>query len=444
MQPAFLIKKKRDGGELTTAEIVYLINGYTGGEIPDYQVSAWLMAVFFRGMSRRETADLTRAMVLSGERCDLSEIPGVKVDKHSTGGVGDKTTLVLVPLVAAAGVPVAKMSGRGLGHTGGTIDKLESIPGFRCALTIEEMKRQVRTIGLAVVSQTGNLTPADKLLYSLRDVTATVDCIPLIAASVMSKKIASGADAVLLDVKTGSGAFMKEPKDALLLARTMVEIGTDNRVRTTALVTSMDEPLGFGIGNALEVAEAVTALRDPRAVPDLVELCLVLGSWMLVLGERAPDAASARQILEQILESGQALAKLREWISAQGGDPGFIDREDQSGNVTQIPVRAPRDGYVTRIDTENVGRAALVLGAGRVRKEDPIDPHVGLSIHKKQGDLVRAGEELGRVYTAGRGTDEAVRLLLEAYHFEAEPVDRQPLVHYRVASDGSVFVEQGA
>ncbi len=439
MQPAFLIKKKRDGQELTTNEISYLINGYTKGEIPDYQMSAWLMAVFFRGMSRRETADLTRAMVRSGERCDLSDIPGIKVDKHSTGGVGDKTTLVLAPLVAAAGVPVAKMSGRGLGHTGGTIDKLESIPGFRCALTIEEMKRQVRTIGLAVVSQTGNLTPADKLLYSLRDVTATVDCVPLIAASVMSKKIASGADAVLLDVKTGSGAFMKEPEDALLLARTMVEIGSDNGVRTTALVTNMDEPLGHSIGNALEVSEAVTALRDSRAVPDLVELCLVLGSQMLVLGERAPDAASARHILEEILESGLALAKLREWIGAQGGDPTFIDRDvPLSRSVTQVPVQAFRDGYVTRIDTETVGRAALVLGAGRVRKEDTVDPHVGVSIRKKQGAFVRRGDDLGVVYSAGRGTDEAVRLLAQAYQLEERPVDPEPLVYYRVESDGVV------
>lgn len=437
LQASDLIRKKRDGGELSTGEMHALIQGYTGGEVPDYQMSAFLMAVFFRGMSRRETADLTRAMVESGERCDLSDIPGVKVDKHSTGGVGDKTTLVLAPLVAAAGVPVAKMSGRGLGHTGGTVDKLESIPGFQPDRSLEEMKAQVRAVGVAVVSQTGNLTPADKLLYSLRDVTATVDCIPLIAASVMSKKIASGAEAVLLDVKTGSGAFMKRPEEALRLARTMVEIGADNGVRTAALVTNMDQPLGQNVGNLLEVAEVVGLLRGEVQAPDLTALCLALGGRMLVLGERAPDEATARDILIETLRSGRAYAKFTAWIAAQGGDVGFLDDLTPRG-VSEIPVYAAAGGFVTAIDAEKVGRAAMVLGAGRRVKDAPIDPNVGVRIYKKIGDPVAPGEVIGVLFGSGRGEDEASALLAGAYAYGDRPPEAAPPVYYRVDPDGAV------
>lgn len=437
MQATDLIRKKRDGGELSTGEMYDLISGYTRGEIPDYQMSAFLMAVFFRGMSRRETADLTRAMVESGERCDLSDIPGIKVDKHSTGGVGDKTTLVLAPLVAAAGVPVAKMSGRGLGHTGGTVDKLESIPGFQPDRTLEEMKEQVRSVGVAVVSQSGNLTPADKLLYSLRDVTATVDCVPLIAASVMSKKIASGADAVLLDVKTGSGAFMKTPDDALRLARTMVEIGTDNGVRTEALVTNMDQPLGRNVGNLLEVAEAVEVLRGSNQVPDLVELCLTLGSRMLVLGECEKDVTSARRKLIDILQTGRAYAKFLEWIAAQGGDIGFLENP-MPRDVSEVPVQSGERGFVTAIDAEKVGRAAMVLGAGRSVKDAPINPNVGIRIIRKIGDPVEPGDVIGLLYSSGLGTEEASRLLAEAYTLDIRPPEGKPLVYYQVDRDGTV------
>lgn len=440
MRASELIRKKRDGGALTTAEINALIRGYTGGEIPDYQMSAFLMAVFFRGMNRRETADLTRAIVASGERCDLSDIPGIKVDKHSTGGVGDKTTLVLAPLVAAAGVPVAKMSGRGLGHTGGTVDKLESIPGFEPDRSLAQMKEQVRAVGVAVVSQTGNLTPADKLLYSLRDVTATVDCIPLIAASVMSKKIASGADAVLLDVKTGSGAFMKGADEALRLAQTMVEIGADNGVRTAALVTNMEQPLGHNVGNLLEVAEVVDLLRGRARVPDLWELCLALGSRMLVLGERAPDEKAARDVLEETLRMGRAYAKLKAWVTAQGGDAGFLDRPVPRA-VSEIPVHAGPGGFVTGIDAEKVGRAAMVLGAGRQVKDDPVNPNVGLRILKKVGDPVAPGERLGVLYSAGRGDREAADLFAGAFRYGPRPPEAKPLIYYRVAPDGTVTEE---
>lgn len=437
MQASELIRKKRDGGELSTGEMRQLIRGYTQGDIPDYQMSAFLMAVYFRGMSRGETADLTRAIVESGERCDLSGIPGIKVDKHSTGGVGDKTTLVLAPLVAAAGVPVAKMSGRGLGHTGGTVDKLESIPGFKPDRTLEQMKEQVRSVGVAVVSQSGNLTPADKLLYALRDVTATVDCIPLIAASVMSKKIASGADAVLLDVKTGSGAFMKNPEDAVKLARTMVEIGADNGVRTAALVTNMDQPLGRNVGNLLEVAEAVAALSGREQVPDLIELCLTLGSRMLVLGERTNDVAEARRTLTGILETGRAHAKFCEWIAAQGGDVRFLE-DPVPRDVSEIPVRSGEGGFVAAIDAEKVGRAAMVLGAGRNVKDAPINPNVGIRICKKIGDPVEPGEVLGYLYSAGRGEKEASMLLTDAYTCDRRPPETKPVVLYQVAQDGTV------
>lgn len=377
-----IILKKRNGQELSTEEINFLIEGYMSGKVADYQMSAWAMAVFFRGMTERETADLTMAMVRSGEQVDLSPIQGIKVDKHSTGGVGDKTTLVLGPLVAAAGVPVAKMSGRGLGHTGGTIDKLESIPGFQTGIKKEQFFNNVNQIKIAVAGQTGNLTPADKKLYALRDVTATVDSIPLIASSIMSKKIAAGADAIVLDVKTGCGAFMKTEEDAFKLAAAMVGIGAKVGRKTTAVVTDMDQPLGNTVGNALEVKEAILTLKD-KGPADLTELCYTLGSRMLVLGGRANTYDEGRKILEELLKSGAALSKLKELVEAQGGDGTVIENEELLPDTKySLPLKAAADGYVYAINAEQVGIAAMVLGAGRETKEDVIDPAVGIIINK--------------------------------------------------------------
>ncbi|MEW5953053.1 MAG: pyrimidine-nucleoside phosphorylase [Bacillota bacterium] len=424
-----IIHKKREGLALSRAEIEYFIHGYTRGEIPDYQVSALLMAIYFRGLNPEETAALTMAMVDSGDRADLSALPGRKVDKHSTGGVGDKTTLVLAPLVAAAGAPVAKMSGRGLGHTGGTVDKLEAIPGFRVDLTTGEFLAQVRRVGVAVVAQTGQLAPADKKLYALRDVTATVDSIPLIASSIMSKKIASGAGAIVLDVKTGSGAFMQKKEDAFALARAMVDIGKLTGRRTVALVTDMDQPLGRTVGNALEVKEAVETLRGngPR---DLESLCLELGAHLLVLGGVAENTGEAVARLWGLLHHGTALAKFKEFISAQGGDPGVADYPDQlPAAAGRSAAAAPRRGYVTGIDAAKVGRAAMLLGAGRERKDSVIDLAVGLVLNKKVGDRVCEGETLAELhYNARDRLEEAAALLREAYHIGDEAPRQRPLV----------------
>ncbi|GAW32667.1 pyrimidine-nucleoside phosphorylase [Carboxydocella sp. JDF658] len=389
-----IIRKKRDGGELSQAEIEFMVQGYTSNEIPDYQMAAWAMAVFLRGMNARETADLTMAMVRSGDQVDLSGIAGIKVDKHSTGGVGDTTTLVLAPLVAAAGAPVAKMSGRGLGHTGGTLDKFESIPGFRVELNKEEFIRNVNTVGAAVVGQTGNLAPADKKLYALRDVTATVDSIPLIASSIMSKKIAAGADAIVLDVKTGSGAFMKTLEDSFALARAMVAIGQEVGRKTVAVITDMDQPLGRAIGNALEVKEAIETLRG-GGPSDLRELCLTLGAHMVTLAGKAANPAAARARLEELLQNGQALAKFKEMVAAQGGDPRVIDQPELLPQAQKvIPLLAEQDGYVARIEAEELGIAATMLGAGRETKESKVDLAVGLVVNKKVGEAVAAGEPL--------------------------------------------------
>lgn len=389
-----IIRKKRDGGELSQAEIEFMIQGYTRDEIPDYQMSAWAMAVFLQGMNARETADLTMAMVRSGDQVDLSGIAGIKVDKHSTGGVGDTTTLVLAPLVAAAGAPVAKMSGRGLGHTGGTLDKFEAIPGFRVELSKEEFIDNVNRVGAAVVGQTGNLAPADKKLYALRDVTATVDCIPLIASSIMSKKIAAGADAIVLDVKTGSGAFMKSLEDSFALARAMVDIGREVGRKTVAVITDMDQPLGQAIGNALEVKEAIATLQGGGPA-DLRELCLTLGSHMVTLAGKAASPAEARAKLEELLQNGQALGKFKEMVAAQGGDPRVINQPELLPQARQIiPLNADRDGYVARIEAEELGVAATMLGAGRETKESIVDLAVGLVVNKKVGDRVKAGEPL--------------------------------------------------
>jgi len=424
-----IILKKREGRELTGEEIKFFIDGYTAGGIPDYQAAALLMAIFFRGLSAGETAGLTMAMCDSGDRADLSAIPGIKVDKHSTGGVGDKTTLVLVPLVAAAGVPVAKMSGRGLGHTGGTVDKLESIPGFKVVLEPAEFIDQVRRVGAAVVAQTGRLAPADKKLYALRDVTATVDSVPLIASSVMSKKIAAGADAIVLDVKTGSGAFMRDVDSAFSLARTMVGIGNWVGRRTVALVTGMDQPLGRAVGNALEVREAIETLKG-EGPADLVELCLALGAVMLLLAGKAASIPEGREKLAGLLDSGRALAKCEEFIAAQGGDPR-VTREDGLLPAAKLleEVPAPAAGYVQAIHAERVGRAAMLLGAGRENKESKIDLSVGVVLKKKVCDRVQAGEPVAELHAAGPDRLAEVREIIQkAYNIGDKRPEPRPLV----------------
>jgi len=425
-----LIQKKRDGGALTSEELVRLLSGYAAGEIPDYQMSAFLMAVFFRGMTPEETAEFTMAMVRSGEQLDLGRIRGVKVDKHSTGGVGDKTSLVLIPLVAAAGAPVAKLSGRGLGHTGGTIDKLESIAGFRAELSTDQFIEQVNRIGCAIAGQTANLVPADKKIYALRDVTATVDSVPLIAASVMSKKIAGGSDAIVLDVKTGRGAFMKTLETSRELAQTMVNIGNAVGRRTMAVISDMDQPLGFAVGNALEVREALDTLRG-EGPQDLRELCLVLGSQMLLLAGIAKTGEQARARLEGAFERREALAKFKDMIKAQGGDPALVDNPARLPAAPVVsPVPSPASGSVESIEAEAIGLAAMALGAGRATKEDVIDPAVGIVLRKKVGDAVREGEILADVHSADAERAEAAAARVgAAYSIVRSRAPRRPLIH---------------
>ncbi len=424
-----LIERKKHGQALTPSEINELITAYVAGEVPDYQMSAFAMAVCFQGMTAEETTALTMAMADSGDKLDLSSIPGVKVDKHSTGGVGDTTTIILAPLVAAVGVPVAKMSGRGLGHTGGTIDKLESIPGFSTQLDTDQFLEQMRTIGVAVASQTANLAPADKKLYALRDVTGTVQSMPLIASSIMSKKIASGADAIVLDVKVGDGAFMKTVADARMLADRMVQIGTLAGRTTTAVLTPMDQPLGRAIGNALEVREAIETLRGDGPA-DLTELCLVLGSEMVVQAGRAETAAQARRMLEEVLQNGKALSVFRDFVKAQGGDERVVDNTDLMPQAPTIVVyHAPQDGYIKRLAAEELGLVAMRLGAGRATKDAAIDPSVGLVLQKKVGDAVTAGTPL--VHIHARSQEDAARALAEiatCIEITAEPVTPTPLV----------------
>ncbi|WP_400163858.1 pyrimidine-nucleoside phosphorylase [Brevibacillus sp. TJ4] len=432
MRMVDLIAKKRDGGELSTAEIQFLVNGYTDGSIPDYQMSAWAMAVFFRGMTARETADLTMAMAGSGEQLDLSGLPGVKVDKHSTGGVGDKTTLVVAPLVAAAGIPVAKMSGRGLGYSGGTIDKLESFQGFQVERSREQFMQQVRELGVAVIGQSGNLTPADKKLYALRDVTATVEAIPLIASSIMSKKIAAGADAILLDVKVGKGAFMKNLEEAERLARAMVDIGKQVGRKTVAVISDMNQPLGFAVGNSLEVQEAIHTLAG-KGPADLTRLVLEIGARMLVLGELVPDVEAGRARLEELIASGKAVDKLAAMVEAQGGDrqavydPGRLPQARLSH-----PLTASTAGFLSEIDAEAVGRASVVLGAGRMTKEMPIDLAVGIVLHKKQGDAVQAGETVATLYANQEAALQAALQELEGAFSVASHQPEPTTLIYRI------------
>jgi len=426
-----IIMKKRNGGDLSTEEINFFIEGYTKGEIPDYQVSALMMAIYFQGMKEQETLDLTMAMARSGDMLDLSDIQGVKVDKHSTGGVGDKTSLSLTPMVAACGIPVAKMSGRGLGHTGGTIDKLESFAGFSTGITREQFINNVNNIGISIMGQTADLAPADKKLYALRDVTATVDNMSLIASSIMSKKLAAGADAIVLDVKTGSGAFMQKEEDSLALAREMVKIGNNAGRNTIAVVSDMDQPLGFAVGNALEVKEAIDTLRG-EGPADFVELCMTLGSQMLIAGGKAKDDKEAYSMLEQVIADGSALKKLAEFVEAQGGDASAVYDTSKLPKASMVEaVKATESGYISKIACAEVGICSLILGGGRETKESEIDLSVGIVLTKKVGDKVEKGDTIAYIHANDRQKLETAKeRFLKAYTFSAEkPTESKMIKH---------------
>lgn len=429
MRMVDIIVKKRDGKVLTKEEISFFVKGYVGGSIPDYQVSALAMAILFRGMNKEEITILTDLMMHSGDIIDLSSIKGVKADKHSTGGVGDKTSLVLGPMVAACGVKIAKMSGRGLGHTGGTLDKMEAIPGMKIAIPEQQFIKQVNEVGLAIVGQTGHLVPADKKLYSLRDVTGTVESIPLIASSVMSKKLASGSDTILLDVKFGSGAFMKDLASARELARTMVDIGDGLGRDTRAILTDMEQPLGLAVGNALEVKEAIVTLsgKGPR---DLVELCLEAGAIMLEQAKVVTDLKKGRKMLEKVIADGSALSKLREMVKAQGGDVSFIDHPDKfplSRHV--IEIHSQKDGYVRRIEALEIGESAMRLGAGRETYDDIIDMSAGIVLNKKVGDQVKKGDVLCVVHTNKEDYESILQDIHHSFKLEQEKIEPLPIVH---------------
>ena len=424
-----LLAKKRDGGELTTDEIDFMIRGYTRGEIADYQMSAMCMAILLRGMTDRETLDLTRAMMHSGEVVDLSQIAGVKADKHSTGGVGDKTSLILCPMVAACGLKIAKMSGRGLGHTGGTLDKLESFPGFNIGIGEQRFIENVNRIGISLIGQTADIVPADKKLYALRDVTGTVPSIPLIVSSIMSKKLASGADVIVLDVKCGSGAFMKTEEQARELAQGLTRIGRLAGRRCAAVITDMDQPLGCAVGNALEVKEAISVLKG-ETKGDLLELCLTLGSCMLIEAGFETDAASARARLQETIDSGAALRKLSELVAAQDGSAQDVfDTSRLPLAPVQLELHSEQAGYVRHIDAEHVGLVSMYLGGGRVTKESEIDLSVGLILRKKVGDRVEKGESLAVIHAAsGEKAAEAAELLRGCFSLSDAPVERPALI----------------
>ncbi|MBR4605600.1 MAG: pyrimidine-nucleoside phosphorylase [Lachnospiraceae bacterium] len=428
-----IIMKKRNGGELSKEEIRFFIEKYTAGEIPDYQVSALMMAIYFQKMTEAETFELTMAMAESGEMLDLSGIHGIKVDKHSTGGVGDKTSLALTPMVAACGLPVAKMSGRGLGHTGGTIDKLESFPGFSTALTTEQFMENVNRIGIAIMGQTADLAPADKKLYALRDVTATVDNLSLIASSIMSKKLASGADAIVLDVKTGSGAFMKKEEDAFALAEEMVKIGRSAGRTMSALVTDMDQPLGNAVGNSLEVVEAIHTLQG-KGPADFTELVYALGSEMLVAGKKVNTLEEAKDMLIKVVREGKALDKLAEFVAAQGGDKRAVyDTSLLPEAKENMEILAPQEGYVSKIICDEIGSCCLMLGGGRETKESDIDLSVGFILHKKVCDYVHAGESLATMhYNDKAKADAAKERFLKAYTISTEKPQRQLFIKGKV------------
>lgn len=420
MRMVDIIEKKRDGKSLSKEEIEFFIKGYTNGDIPDYQASSLAMAIFFQDMNDEERAALTMAMVNSGDVIDLSKINGIKVDKHSTGGVGDTTTLVLAPLVAAVGVPVAKMSGRGLGHTGGTIDKLESIKGFHVEISEEDFIKLVNENQVAVIGQSGNLTPADKKLYALRDVTGTVNSIPLIASSIMSKKIAAGADAIVLDVKTGNGAFMKTLEDAEALADAMVSIGNNVGRNTMAIISDMSQPLGRAIGNALELKEAIDTLNG-KGPEDLTELVLTLGSQMVVLANRANTLEEARQLLNEAIENGSALEKFKTFLENQGGDASVVDAPELLPTATyQIEYKAQSSGVVSELIANEIGIASMMLGAGRQTKEDEIDLSVGIVLNKKVGDVVKEGESLLTIHSNRENVDDVIKKLDESIEIQAQ------------------------
>lgn len=424
-----LIMKKRNGGVLNEDEIKFMISGYTEGLIPDYQMSAMMMAIYFQGMNEEETLYLTRAMEYSGETLDLSAIHGIKVDKHSTGGVGDKTSLALTPMVAACGIPVAKMSGRGLGHTGGTIDKLESFPGFTTGISTETFIRNVNDIGIAIMGQTADLAPADKKLYALRDVTATVDNMSLIASSIMSKKLASGADAIVLDVKTGSGAFMKKEEDAFALAKEMTTLGNNAGRKTYAVISDMDQPLGFAVGNALEVREAIETLQG-NGPDDFVELCMTLGSYMLIAGGKASDVEEAKGYLTKVIEDGSALQKLGQFVRAQGGDDRAVFDPELLPKASIVEdILSDREGYISHIECDEIGVCSLILGGGRETKESEIDLSVGLVLRGKVGDFVKKGESIAVIHGNDRDKiAQAKERFLKAYSFSKSPVEKKPFI----------------
>lgn len=430
-----LIEKKKSGKELSTEEIRFMIEGFTDGSIPDYQMSAMTMAICFQGMNERETVDLTLAMRDSGDVLDLSKISGIKVDKHSTGGVGDKTSLALTPIVAALGVPVAKMSGRGLGHTGGTIDKLECFPGFTTGISEETFLKNVNEIGIAIAGQTANLAPADKKLYALRDVTATVDQMSLIASSIMSKKLASGSDAIVLDVKTGNGAFMKKYEDSVALAKAMVSIGTMAGKKTAAVITDMDQPLGLAVGNSLEVIEAIETLRG-RGPEDFKQVVFALGGLMLQFAGRAANQEEAMQLMQSVIDDGSALEKFAEFIRAQGGDASYVYDTSLFPKADYcMEIKAKDSGFVHRILAEEVGIACMTLGGGRETKESEIDLSVGILLHKKNGDSVKDGETLAVIYGNDKEKmDLAAGKVFHAYEISQEKAEKLPVVREYIFS----------